>query len=575
MSAPTILAQPVGDVRSERSWTRLVRPERFAIAAVGVVVAWLGVVPLAFLLWRAFFQGGAPTAAFFRRAYSSYGLDTMLANSLWFATGSTVLAVTVGTLLAYIVVRTDIPAKTFLFAASLAPLVVPGVLYTIAWVFLASPRSGALNEALGHAGIGPVNVFGLPGMVLVEGLHLAPLVFLLMFAAFRSMDTSLEETALVAGARLTTVFRRVTLRLVAPALSAAVLIVAVRSIEAFEVPALLGIPGGVWVFTSRIWRSLSEYPFDLGEAAAYSLPLLLLTSVGLLLHARLGRRARRFQSITGKGFRSKPLPLGAWRWPALAFCLAYIFVAVLLPLLILIYASTQRLYAPPSLDGLSAMTLDNYREVLGSGETLHAFQNSLVLGAGTATVVMLFMALASWVLTRTKAPGRRLVDALAFLPIAVPGIVLGVALLFVYLRLPFGVYGTLWILFIAYCTRFMPYGLRYASVSMAQVGAELEESARASGATWWQTFRRVLFPLALPGLVAGWTTILILSLRELSSSLLLYSPGNEVLSIRIWEQYQSGELAQVAALGTLMTTLLATLSVIAYKLGARAGLRAA
>jgi iron(III) transport system permease protein len=551
------------------------RPEGITIVVVGLVIAWLGVVPLGFLIWRAFVRDGAPTLTFFERAYNTYGLTTMLANSFRFAAGATVLAVTVGTLLAYLVVRTDVPAKAFLFAAALTPLILPGVLYTISWIFLASPRSGALNHGLAHVGIGPFSIFGVWGMVLVEGLHLAPLVFLLMLAAFRSIDTSLEETALVAGARLTTVFTRVTLRLVAPALSAAFLIVAVRSIEAFEVPALLGIPGGVWVFTSRIWRSLSAYPPGLGEAAAYALPLLVLTSLGLLLHGRLGRRAPRFQSITGKGFRAKPISLGGWRWPAFLFCSAYVTIAVVLPLLMLIYASTQRFYAPPSIEGFAAMTLDNYREVLGDGKTIHAFQNSLLLGAGTATAVMLLMALASWGLTRTRVPGRRLIDALAFLPIAVPGLVLGVALLFVYLRLPFGVYGTLWILFIAYCTRFMPYGMRYASVSMAQVGVELEESARASGATWWQTFRRVLFPLALPGLIAGWTTILILSLRELSSSILLYSPGKEVLSIRVWEQYQSGQLGQVAALGILMIALLATLSVVAYKLGRRAGLRPA
>ncbi len=515
MSAPST-ARPASGHRSSRgAWRRILRAEHVTIATVGAVVAWLGVVPLGFLLWHAFFRDGTLTVALFRRAYGAYGLDTMLANSLWFAGGTTALAVIAGTVLAFLVARTDMPARTLVFGATLVPLVIPGVLYAIAWIFLASPRSGALNQALGHAGIDPINIFGVWGMVLVEGFHLTPLVFLVMLAGFRSVDQSLEETAMVAGASLPTVFRRITLRLVAPALSAAVLLVGVRAIEAFEVPALVGIPGGVWVFTSRIWRSLSRYPFDLGEAAAYSLPLLVLTAVGLFLHGRLDRDPRRFQSITGKGFRPTPIALGAWRWPALAACFAYTLVTVLLPLLILVYASTQRLYAPPSRHGFASMTLDNYRDVLGSEKTLHAFLNSLVLGVGTATAVMLLTAVGSWVLTRTKTRGRRLVDGLAFLPIAVPGIVLGVALLYVYLRLPVGIYGTLWILFVAYCTRFMPYGTRYASVSMAQIGAELEESARASGARWWQTFRRVLLPLALPGLVAGWMTILILSLREL------------------------------------------------------------
>jgi iron(III) transport system permease protein len=410
-------------------------------------------------------------------------------------------------------------------------------------------------------------------MILVEGLHLSPLVFLLMVAAFRSMDPSLEESALMSGARLSTVFRRITVPLAKPALYASILIMAVRALEAFEVPALLGIPRGIWVFTSRIWRVLSEYPANFGEAGAYSISLLLLTSVGVWLNSRLGKRGKSYQTVTGKGFRPHPMELGKMRWPAIALILAYFLVAVLLPVLILIYTSTQNFYSVPSLDTLSNMTWDNYRYTLTNASSLRALRNSFTLGIGSATLVMFIMAIASWLVVRTKLPGRWVVDNLSFLPLTVPGLVMGVALLFVYLRFPLPVYGTIWILFIAYFTRYMPYGMRYASTSMYQISGELEESAQTSGASWWQTFRRVNLPLLMPGLVAGWIYILMVSVRELSSSILLYSPGNEVLSILIFEQYENGQFTELASLGIVMVVVLMVLVYTAHKLGAKVGVK--
>jgi iron(III) transport system permease protein len=220
------------------------------------------------------------------------------------------------------------------------------------------------------------------------------------------------------------------------------------------------------------------------------------------------------------------------------------------------------------------MSWENYSHVLHDPTVAHAFKNSLILGLATSTVVMLVAAVAAWVVVRTRLPGRTLIDNLAFIPLIVPGLVLGVALLAIYLRTPWlPVYGTLWILFIAYMTRFMPYGMRYASTSMFQIGRELEESAAMSGAGWLATFRRVVLPLLVPGFVAGWIYILIVSVRELGSSVLLYSPGREVLSIVVWEYYRDGNLPYVGALGILMIGTLVVLVGIAYKLGARIGVR--
>jgi iron(III) transport system permease protein len=557
-------------------WRRLVSARNLIVLGAVAVIGYLALVPLIYLLWGTFFDDGGFTLNWFREAYSAVGLSEMVVNSLAFALGSTAISVVLGTSLAYLIVRTDVPFKALMMGASLVPLILPGILHTIAWVLLASPRIGLYNKVLEPIlGPGAVNIFSLPGMMLVEGLHLSPLVFLLMVAAFRSMDPALEESALMSGARLSTVFRRVTMPLVRPALYAAVLIMAVRTLEAFEVPALLGIPEGLWVFTSRIWRVLNAYPPEYGQAGAYAMSLLVLTSIGVFWNSRLSKRAKSFQTVTGKGFRPRPMELGRWRWPATGLIIGYFLFAVAAPMGILVYASTQKFYAVPSAETLSHMTADNYAYTFSSTGTLVALKNSFFLGIGSATLVMFVMAIAAWLVVRTRLHGRQLVDHLAFLPLVIPGLVMGVALLFVYLRFPIPIYGTIWILLLAYFTRYMPYGMRYAASSMYQISAELEESAQTSGASWWQSFRRIILPLLVPGLVAGWIYILIVSVRELSSSILLYTPGNEVLAIRIWEQYQNGQFTELAALGVVMVLILMLLAGIAYKLGAKIGVKEA
>ncbi len=574
--AATSTAGPV--LKRERNFSigALFRPQTLIIVGAVVIIGYLALVPLGFLLFGTFSdsQTGAFTLANFSEAYSAYGLGKMVGNSLLFAVGSTVLSVAIGTSLAYLVVRTDVPFKGVMFAASLVPLIIPGILHTIAWIFLASPRVGVLNKLLEPAfGPGTVDIFSMRGMIFVEGLHLSPLVFLLMVAAFRSMDPSLEESALMSGARLSTVFRRITVPLAKPALFASILIMAVRAIESFEVPALLGIPDGIYVFTSRIFRVLNEYPVNYGEAGAYAVSLMVLTSLGVYLNSLLSKRGKSFQTVTGKGFRPHPMELGKMRVPATILILLYFGVAVLMPVLIIVYSSTQNFYSVPSMQTLSNMTLDNYRYTLSNDQSMTALRNSFTLGIGSATVMVLLMAVAAWVVVRTKLPCRWLVDNLAFLPLTVPGLVMGVSLLFVYLRVPLPIYGSMWILFIAYCTRYMPYAMRYSSTSMYQISGELEESAQTSGATWWQTFRYVNLPLLMPGLVAGWIYIVMVSVRELSSSILLYSPGNEVLSILIFEQYENGQFTELASLGVVMVVVLLVLVFVAQKLGAKVGVK--
>ena len=552
----------------------LLRPQTLIILGVVLVIAYLAIVPLGYLLWGTFFDEQGFTLRFFGEAYAAFPLTELLANSFTFAIGSTAISIAVGTTLAYLHTRTDVPFKRLIFAASLVPLIIPGILHTVAWILLFSPEIGLLNAMLAPI-FGPraFDIYSMPGMIWVEGIHLSPIVFLLMYAAFRSMDPSLEESALMSGARMRTVIRRITLPLVVPALSAAILVTMVRVLEAFEVPAILGIRAREWVFVSRIYESLDDFPPKYGQGGALAMSLLLLTAIGVLVQSRLSRRGRAFQTVTGKGFRPRGLPLGRWRWPAASLVLLYFVIAVVLPVLVLLYSSMLPFYSKPSRDQLSKLTLDNYVATFTQPHSITAFKNSLILGIGSATAVMFFMAIASWLVVRTKLRGRWLVDNLAFSPLAIPGLVMGVALLFVYLRFPLPIYGTLWILFIAYCTRYMPYGMRYSSSSMFQISGELEESAQTSGASWWQTFRRVNLPLLMPGLIAGWIYIVLVSFRELSASILLYSPGREVLSILIWERWENGQFTQLAALGMVMVATLVVLVVIATRLGARIGVR--
>lgn len=555
-------------------WKRLSGPQALVLVAVVITISYLALVPLVYLLWGTLVDEAGLTLDAFSRAYTAQGLPELIFNSLQFGLGATAVSLAVGVSLAYLTERTDVPFRSFIYVTSLVPLVIPGVLYTIAWIFLASPRiglfTGWLEWLLGPEGL---NVYSMTGMIVIQGMDNAPLVFLLMMAAFRSMDPSMEEAALTSGARLPLVIGKITLPLLRPALLAAVLIMTVRNLESFETPALLGIPGGVWVFTSRIWRVLGQTPPDYGQAGAYSIGLLILMSIGVYLVTRFSGRGREFETITGKGFRPRAMPLGRWRWPIAWIVVLYFFIAIVMPVFILGYLSVQPYYSAPSLATLTNLDFSSYAYVLGHDQSMGAFTNSLMLAIGSATLVMGLASVAAWLVTRSRMPGIWLVDNLAFMPLVIPGLVLGVALIFVYLRFPVRIYGTIWILLIAYVTKYIPYGMRYAAVSMRQIGGELEESAQTSGATWVQTFRRINLPLLVPGLIAGWLYIVMTSIRELSSSILLYSPGNEVLAVMIWDFFEAGAFAALGALGMIMIALLLVLALIARKVGSRFGVR--
>jgi len=543
----------------------LTEPRNIAVTLCVIIVAYLTLTPLVYLLVRTFSGQGGAFGGFSRAFSAAHDPGKMIANSLEFGIISAVLALAIGTCLAYLQVRTDVRFKILLLIASLMPLVIPGLLYALGWIMLIGPKIGLFNTITHQLfGAEPFNAYSLWGMIWVQGLHTSPIAFLFMVSAFGAMDPSLEESAFVSGASQFTSFRRITLPLLRPAVVSSLLLVFVLSIESFEVPAVLELQRGIFVFVSELYDIMKTFPIDYGAAGALACVLLGFALVAVLAGTWFARGSRKFQTITGRGFRPEPRPLGRRRGLVTGCVIVYFVVTVALPVLIIVYAALTPYLRTLDLTGLKALTLDNFTTVLHGQTTAGAFKNSLILGIASATVVIALSSIVSWLINRTAVRGRRLLETATMAPLVIPGLVLGLALLFIYLRSSLPIYGTLLILLLAYTTKLLPYGMRYVGTSMRSMSVELEESARVCGATWWQSIWRVTLPLVRPAIIGGWVFVLITSLRELSAPLLVYSPGKQVISIEMWVYISQGQMGNMAALGTLLIGCLVVLTTIGY-----------
>jgi len=559
-------------------------PQWFIMGGVVSIVSWLALVPLVFLVLQSFRtpdtvrKPAVWTLQNYWEAYSSPETLVLFLNSVQFAGGTAVLALVIGTALAWMTERTNTPLKPLFYALSIIPLIIPGILFVVSWIMLASPKIGLINlflQGLFGTDAVYVDIYSMTGMIWVDGLHYAPIAFLLMTAAFRSMDPSLEESAMMSGASMFKIFWNITLKLAWPAVAASFLILFVRSIESFEVPALLGLPVGIQVFTSSIYDAIHSYPSNIGLAAAYAISLLVITMGGIYMQSRMAGQGGKYSTVTGKGFRPRTIDLGRWKYLTLGMFIVYALFVVILPFLVLLWSSLQKFYSVPSAEALKNVSLRAYATVLNYPSVGTAVWNSVILSIGSATMVMFLTAIVCWIVLRTKIPGRWILDNVASVPLVLPGLVMGLAIMVCYLTIGGGIYGTLWIMFIAYVTRFMPYGMRYNTTSMVQLHKELEESAAMSGASWFTSFRRIVLPLLKPGLLAGWIHIVIVSVRELSSSILLYSPGTEVISIVIWEMWQNGQYVELSAFGVMLIVTLFTFVMVAQWIGKRFGVKEA
>ena len=549
---------------------------------VGLVLLYLIVPPFLILLQTSFWVATGANQGYvgtdnYNSIASSPDLAVLLSNSLIFGLGSSVLGLFFGSLLAWLVERTNTPLKSVAYVSAFVALAVPGIIKAIGWVFLLGPRNGLFNVwimELFHLESAPFNIYSLQGMILVEGLLWAPAVFLLMAVPFRSMDPSLEEAATASGASTLQTFRRVTFPLATPAVLSVLLLTFVRSIESFEIPAIVGIPGRVFVLTSEIYLKIRSGMFpNYGLASAYAVILIALVSVGIYYYSRATQEAQKFYTVTGKGFRPRLLDLGRMRFGG-AGCVLLLPSLIAMPFAVLMWASVQPFYSRPSLDGLSKLTLKNYGGAFANTNVQHSLTNSLVIGLFTATLAVLLTAVIAWLLVRSKIPGRSGLDYLVSLTLVFPGVVLGVAMLRTYLTLDFiPIYGTIWLLVVGYVTRFVPYAMRYTLPGLIQIHQELEESAQISGANWLTVFRKILIPLMMPALFGAWIWVFLISVRELSMAVLLAGPKSQVVSSTIFSLWNDGQFTEMAAFSVVITSVFVVVALGLRRVSQRFGLQ--
>ena len=551
-------------------------PQLWVITVVGVVIAYLSLSPTIMLFYGSFLSKplGVPgnfTLAHYISAYTDPLTYQLLFNSFVFATGASVLATFLAATLAWISIRTNAPFRKLFELIAIVPNIFPPVMLAVSWTVLLSPRTGLINRLVMNTfdlGTAPLNIYSLGGMIFVEALITTPLAFLIVSASLYSMDPALEESARVAGSSNLQVAWRITFPIVRPALLASAMLNFVRAIESFETPAIIALPARIEVFTTKIYReAIGAFPPNQNLAATYAVSLLLITMVCVYFYRRLTFRTERYVTVTGRGYRPNIIDLGKWRYAASAVAGLILILIVALPLIILVYVSFITYVHVPSAKTWELLTLDNYRSNLTDSRTFRALQNSLLLAVGGATLCMLIASVTAWVTTKTKTPGRGLIEALTFIPWAFPGTALAIGLLWTYVYMPLPIYGTLWILLIAYITRFLPYGLRAMTSTVVQIHGDLPEASLVCGAGFATTFRRVLLPLLRPGFIAGWIILATIFLREFSTSIFLYSPGSEPLGPLLYHFYVDGNLGPMCSLALIVSAVCITLILVARRIG--------
>jgi iron(III) transport system permease protein len=558
-----------------------VESETWVLILVSVVTAYLVLPPLYSVIQTSLFTTKLTgeldefTLSYYRDMFRELQVLGPFLNTVYFSVGSALLATLLGGLVAWIVTRTDSPLRALGYFTAFASFGTPFILYTIGWLLIlgkAGPVNSWLRLFVDHSGP-VVNVYSMWGMVFVEALLWSPFVFLLLAASFRSMDPSLEEASAVCGARIWQTLRRISLRLMLPAFFSVLLLIFIRAFESFEIPALVGLPGDIRVLTTSILLDAQRMPPTYGRAGAFAVLLMGVVACTLYFYFRMTREATRFHTITGKGYRPALIQLGGWRYVAAVGLLLYSFVLLVLPFLIVLWASLLPFYIQPSWEAVSKFTLKNYVTAIHFPKITDSIKNSVLLGLGSATAVMVLTTLASWILVRTKLRGRWLLDLLTTLPLLFPGIVMGLAIMRFYLLVPIPIYGTLWILLVAFVTRYIPYGIRYTHSGLLQLHRELEEAAYTSGSSWLDTMRRVTLPLLTPSFLGGWVFIFLLSAKELSMSILLVSPQTPVVSVAIYELWENGQVGELAAFGVIWTTILVSVAVAYYIFARRYGVQ--
>jgi iron(III) transport system permease protein len=509
-----------------------------------------------------------------RRVLSLAPIGRVLGDGIyWQAVGNTVgisllatlIATVLGTALGWLFGRTDLPRVALFEQLATLPIFIPPFVGAVAWTLLSAPRIGAFNVALRDLGLPEIlDIYTHSGMAWVIGIYLAPYVMMMVAGALRVMDPSLEEAARVGGLDGRRVAARITLPLIAPAILSGAVLAFTIAIGLFGTPVVLGWAKQILLLTSRIWIAAQAVPPDYAAMAILAIYLVILSLMANGLQRWL-LSGRSFVTVTGKGFRPNVIALGRARGPCLALVGVYLLLTVAAPLIVLL-AATLSTYT-----WSGRYTLNNVAEIAASADVWSTLQNSIWISVVSASIALVLGLEIAWLATRTRLRGRRLLEMLALVPVSVPGIAFGVGVMFLWLPIPLNVYGTAWIIVLAFVGRFTAYAIRPIGASLMQVHPELEESARVAGFGWLRTLFVVTLPLIRPSIVASWILLFSIFMTELSMVILLYTANSRTFSVLAFETWSTGIFSVLAGLSILQLLVGASIMLFVRRLfGSRA-----
>lgn len=509
------------------------------------------------------------------KAFTSPGIIKAMTNTVTLAVTRQAIALLIGAFFAWLIARTDIPMKGMLEFFFWLSFFLPALPETMGWILLLDPKYGLMNQALIGLGVlsQPIfNIYSFWGIIWAHMGGTVSVKVMLLAPAFRNLDAALEEASKISGAGGVRTFFRILIPVMMPAILVTTILGMIRSLEAFEIELLLGTPIGLQVYSTKIHELVTWEPPQFAPAMALSTVFLgLLLFMVALQRKYIGRRS--YETITGRGFSIRPTPLGRWRYPAFFLVLFFAVFITLVPTTLLLMGTFMKLFgffyiADP-------WTLDNWRATLQDPVLLRSLWNTLAIGIGSGLVGVLFYSLIAYVVVKTRYAGRGLLDFLSWLPWSVPGILLGVALLWTFLqtRIFLPIYGTIYILMIAMVIKSMPFGAQMIKSVLIQLGSDLEEASKVCGGTWFHTFRRVIFPLITPALITVALVGFISAARDISTVVLLGSGKSRTLSLLMLDFAAGAEFEKATVVAVIIVGLVVGAALLARALGGQVGVR--
>jgi len=549
--------------------------KRATFLIVAVLAGILVLPPLALMVWTSFTPGGTfdESGSFGLSAYgdlfASENFRKIAGDTAIFTVCASLLALVLGGAMAFFVARTNMKWKGLVYGCVFLNFAIPGMIEATGWIILLGKGAGVMRPPIESVfGWAPV-AQSMLGLVAIQALSWAPMVFLLLVGPFRAMDASLEESALTSGASRFTVLRKISAPMMAPSILAVLILVVVRAVQAFEMPLFLGSSAGIRTFTTEIYSSLRKsFIPDYATASAFGTMLVVLLSFGLYLYHRATRMSSKFTTVSGKAFRAREIDLGPWRYVAGAFA-AGAFVLTLAPVLAMILTSFW-----PRLgrgDGLGDFTWHNYSEVAGYRNIWTGIKNSVLVGAGAATVATLLCLVATFIIVRSKVKGRQGLDHLLSVPIVIPGTVLGLAFLILYLRVPLPIYGSLWLIMLAFVAHYSPYAMRYVQPALVQISPDIDDASRVAGAGEVTVFRKILLPLVMPAVIGSWLYVFFHAVRDVSIASMLYTAATPVVATQLLDMWKDGTAGALAAYGSMLSVASIAMGGLAFWLARRMG----